>query len=61
VAVVHQKPVPGATLESVRGEVQAQNLYDHPGNFIDFEAYVLGGGYSCCATASSTDAISRAC
>jgi len=46
VAVVHQKPVPGATLESVRGEVQAQNLYDHPGNFIDFEAYVLGGGYS---------------
>jgi formate dehydrogenase len=46
VAVVHQKPVPGATLESVRSEVQAQNLYDHPGNFIDFEAYVSGGGYS---------------
>jgi formate dehydrogenase beta subunit len=46
VAVVHQKPVPGATVESVRSEVQAQNLYDHPGNFIDFEAYVSGGGYS---------------
>jgi len=46
VAVVHQKPVPGATLESVSSEVQAQNLYDHPGNFIDFEAYVGGGGYS---------------
>jgi len=46
VAVVHQKPVPGATPESVRTEVQAQNLYDHPGNFIDFDAYVTGGGYS---------------
>jgi formate dehydrogenase beta subunit len=46
VAVVHQKPVPGATLESVQSEVQAQNLYDHPGNFIDFDAYVAGGGYA---------------
>jgi formate dehydrogenase beta subunit len=46
VAVVHQKPVPGATLESVSDEVQAKNLYDHPGSFIDYEAYVSGGGYS---------------
>jgi formate dehydrogenase beta subunit len=46
VAVVHQKPVPGATAESVQSEVQARNLFDHPGNFIDFDSYVKGGGYS---------------
>jgi formate dehydrogenase beta subunit len=46
VAVVHQKPVPGATVESVTSQVQARNLYDQPGNFIDFEAYTAAGGYS---------------
>jgi NADH:ubiquinone oxidoreductase subunit F (NADH-binding)/NADH:ubiquinone oxidoreductase subunit E len=46
VAVVHQKPVPGATVESVKSEVQAANLYDSPVAYIDFEAYLSGGGYS---------------
>jgi formate dehydrogenase beta subunit len=46
VAVVHQKPVPGATLESVSREVKAANLYDQPVSYIDFDAYVSGGGYS---------------
>jgi NADH:ubiquinone oxidoreductase subunit F (NADH-binding)/NADH:ubiquinone oxidoreductase subunit E len=46
VAVVHQKPIPDATLELVRSELQAANLYDHPGEYIDFEAYLSNGGYS---------------
>jgi formate dehydrogenase len=46
VAVVHQKPVPGATVESVSREVKAANLYDQPVSHIDFDAYVSGGGYS---------------
>jgi formate dehydrogenase beta subunit len=46
VAVVHQKPVPGATVESVSREVKAANLYDQPVSYIDFDAYVSGGGYS---------------
>ena len=46
VAVVHQKPVPGATLESVENEVKAGNLYDEPGNYIDFDAYLGQGGYA---------------
>jgi NADH:ubiquinone oxidoreductase subunit F (NADH-binding)/NADH:ubiquinone oxidoreductase subunit E len=46
VAVVHQKPVPGATVESVSLEVKAANLYDQPVSHIDFDAYVSGGGYS---------------
>jgi formate dehydrogenase beta subunit len=46
VAVVHQKPVPGATVESVSREVKAANLYDQPVSYIDFDAYVRGGGYS---------------
>ncbi len=46
VAVVHQKPVPGATLEAVRGEVQAGHFSDSPGNYIDFDAYTKDGGYS---------------
>jgi len=46
VAVVHQKPVPGATVESVKSEVQAANLYDSPVAYIDFESYLSGGGYS---------------
>jgi formate dehydrogenase beta subunit len=46
VAVVHQKAVPGATLESVRGEVEAGNFTEPLGNYIDFEAYSKAGGYS---------------
>ncbi|HEY0748463.1 MAG TPA: NADH-ubiquinone oxidoreductase-F iron-sulfur binding region domain-containing protein [Steroidobacteraceae bacterium] len=46
VAVVHQKPVPGATLESVLGQVQAQNWYDKPQDYIGFEEYMEAGGYS---------------
>jgi NADH:ubiquinone oxidoreductase subunit F (NADH-binding)/NADH:ubiquinone oxidoreductase subunit E len=46
VAVVHQKPVPRATMESVRGEVQAGQFTDAPGNYIDFETYSRDGGYA---------------
>jgi len=46
VAVVHQKPVPMATLEAVRGEVQAGHVSDSPGDYIDFDAYTKEGGYS---------------
>jgi len=46
VAVVHQKPVPVATLESVRTEVEARNLYDNPSGFIDYQAYLAQGGYA---------------
>jgi formate dehydrogenase beta subunit len=46
VAVVHQKPIPSATVESVSSEVKAANLYDKPVSHIDFDAYVGGGGYS---------------
>jgi formate dehydrogenase beta subunit len=46
VAVIHQKPVRGATPEAVQSEVDAGHLYDAPANYIDFEAYLDGGGYS---------------
>ena len=46
VAVVHQKPVPNATLEAVGAEVGAGNFRDTPRNYIDFEAYTREGGYS---------------
>jgi len=46
VAVVHQKPVPRATLEAVRAEVQAGQITDSPGNYIEFDAYSKEGGYS---------------
>ena len=46
VAVVHQKPVPEATLEAVRAEVLAAHFIDSPGSYIDFEAYSKAGGYS---------------
>jgi formate dehydrogenase len=46
VAVVHQKPVPRATLEAVRAEVQAGQITDSPGTYIDFDAYTKEGGYS---------------
>jgi len=46
VAVVHQKPVPGATLEAVQNEVRAGHRYDKPENYIDFDAYLGAGGYA---------------
>ena len=46
VAVVHQKPVPGATLEAVRTTVEAGRIHDKPENYIDFEAYLGQGGYA---------------
>jgi formate dehydrogenase beta subunit len=46
VAIIHQKPVPRATLETVRAEVQAGQITDSPGNYIDFDAYTKEGGYS---------------
>jgi formate dehydrogenase beta subunit len=46
VAIVHQKPVPRATVEGVRAEVQAGQITDSPGNYIDFDAYSKEGGYS---------------
>ena len=46
VAVVHQKPIPGATLESVAAEVRAGHTHDKPGDYIDFNAYVDSGGYA---------------
>jgi len=46
VAVVHQKPVPVATLESVKTEVEAGNLYDQPSGYIDYQAYLAQGGYA---------------
>jgi NADH:ubiquinone oxidoreductase subunit F (NADH-binding)/NADH:ubiquinone oxidoreductase subunit E len=46
VAVVHQKPVPVATLESVKTEVEAGNVYDNPRGYLGYEAYLAQGGYS---------------
>jgi NADH:ubiquinone oxidoreductase subunit F (NADH-binding)/NADH:ubiquinone oxidoreductase subunit E len=46
VAVVHQNPVPRATLDAVQAEVKAGNISDRPGNYIDFDAYIAQGGYA---------------
>jgi NADH:ubiquinone oxidoreductase subunit F (NADH-binding)/NADH:ubiquinone oxidoreductase subunit E len=46
VAVVHQNPVPGATLESVRAAVKAAHTRHEPGPYVDFDAYVAQGGYA---------------
>jgi formate dehydrogenase beta subunit len=46
VAVVHQKPIPNATLEAVRDEALAGHFTDSPGEYIDFDAYSKAGGYS---------------
>jgi formate dehydrogenase len=46
VAIVHQNPVPRATLEAVCAEVDAGHFTDTPRNYIDFEAYTKAGGYS---------------
>ncbi len=39
VAVVHQKPVPHATIESVQTAVQAGHIHHEPDAYIEFEAY----------------------
>jgi NADH:ubiquinone oxidoreductase subunit F (NADH-binding)/NADH:ubiquinone oxidoreductase subunit E len=46
VAVVHQNPVPRATLEAVQAEVSAGHSRHVPAPYIDFEAYVAQGGYA---------------
>jgi formate dehydrogenase beta subunit len=46
VAVVYQNPVPRATVETVRAEVEAGHFTDAPREYIDFEAYTSEGGYS---------------
>jgi formate dehydrogenase beta subunit len=45
VAVVHQRPVPNATLETVQQTVKAGRLFDKPEAYIDFDAYMAEGGY----------------
>ena len=46
VAVVHQNPVPHATLESVQTEVRAGHTLHEPAGYIDFDAYRAQGGYA---------------
>src|SRR5665213_3914437 len=46
VAVVHQKPVPRASLESVQAQVREGNVRDEPGAYIDLDAYRSQGGYA---------------
>jgi NADH:ubiquinone oxidoreductase subunit F (NADH-binding)/NADH:ubiquinone oxidoreductase subunit E len=46
VAVVHQKSVPNATLESVQHTVQARQIFETPEGYIDFDSYVAAGGYT---------------
>jgi formate dehydrogenase len=46
VAVVHQNPVPRATLEAVQAEVSAGHSRHVPSPYIDFDAYVAEGGYA---------------
>jgi formate dehydrogenase len=45
VAVVHQKPVPHATCESVKGMVDAKTTRDAVTEFIDYATYQSQGGY----------------
>ena len=46
VAVVHQNPVPRATLESVQTEVRAGHTLHKTEGYIDFDAYRAQGGYA---------------
>jgi NADH:ubiquinone oxidoreductase subunit F (NADH-binding)/NADH:ubiquinone oxidoreductase subunit E len=46
VVVVHQKPIPLATLEAVAGAVGAGETIDAPADYIDFDAYKEQGGYT---------------
>jgi len=45
VAVVHQKAVIGASLESVEQTVRSAQLFETPQSYINFDAYVAAGGY----------------
>jgi len=45
VAVVHQNPVPNATVEKVVEKVEAKDIWHHPDPYIDFEAYKEQDGY----------------
>jgi len=46
VAVVHQKPVANATLESVQAAVAAKAITHEPEPYLGFDAYVAQGGYA---------------
>ena len=46
VAVVHQNPVPRASVESVQAEVNAGNTRHLPEPYVGFDAYLAGGGYA---------------
>ena len=46
VAVIHQKPVPRATLDSVQAQVREGSVRDRPGAYIDLDAYRSQGGYA---------------
>ena len=46
VAVVHQKPISGATLDSVKRTVAAGETRDETAAVIDFDAYRAQGGYA---------------
>ena len=46
VAVVHQNPVPNATLDSVNAEVRAGHTQHNPEPYLGFDAYVAEGGYT---------------
>jgi NADH:ubiquinone oxidoreductase subunit F (NADH-binding)/NADH:ubiquinone oxidoreductase subunit E len=46
VAVVHQKPIAGATLDSVKRTVAAGETRDETAAVIDFDAYRAQGGYA---------------
>ena len=46
VAVVHQNPVPRASVESVQAEVNAGHTRHLPDPYVDFDAYLAGGGYA---------------
>ncbi len=45
VAVVHQNPVPNATVEAVKAKVEAKDVWHHPDAYADYEAYKEQDGY----------------
>src|SRR5690554_3782389 len=45
VAVVHQNPVPNASVEKVAELVKAKEIWHHPDAYIDYEAYKEQDGY----------------
>ena len=45
VAVVHQNPVPNATIEAVKAKVDAKDVWHHPDAYADLEAYKEQDGY----------------